>query len=112
MTIGAPHDDLETHQYECLCGTIIPGSEAKNYRRVPDVKDGGEIQPYPYGSMKARPYNFENPQAGRPSPLHNAPSPGLRPFKARINRDAAESRAKLPWTGSVVFLGWMVVLPT
>lgn len=52
------HDDLETHQYECLCGTIIPGSEAKNYRRVPDVKDGGEIQPYPYGSMKARPYNF------------------------------------------------------
>ena len=58
MTIGAPHDDLETHQYECLCGTIIPGSEAKNYRRVPDVKDGGEIQPYPYGSMNARPYNF------------------------------------------------------
>ena len=58
MTIGAPHDDLETHQYECLCGTIIPGSEAKNYRRVPDVKDCGEIQPYPYGSMKARPYNF------------------------------------------------------
>lgn len=47
MTVGAPHDDLETHQYECLCGTIIPGSEAKNHRRVPDVKDGGEIQTYP-----------------------------------------------------------------
>ena len=58
MTIGAPHGDDETHQYECLCGKIIPASEAKRFRSVPDVPDGGEIEPYPYGSMKARPYNF------------------------------------------------------
>lgn len=58
MTIGAPHADNETHQYECLCGKIIPASEAEHFREVPDVPDGGEIEPYPYGSMKARPYNF------------------------------------------------------
>jgi len=57
-TIGAPHADDETHQYECLCGKIIPASEARHFLEVPDVPDGGEIEPYPYGSMKARPYNF------------------------------------------------------
>lgn len=55
MSIGAPHADDETPQYECLCGNIIPVSEAR--RSVPDVPDGGEIEPYPYGSVKARPYN-------------------------------------------------------
>ena len=58
MTIGAPHNDGEPHQYECRCGKIIPASEAKHSRRVAEVQDGGDIEPYPYGSMKARPYNF------------------------------------------------------
>ncbi len=58
MTIGAPHDDDETHQYECRCGTIIPASEARRRREAPAVQDGGDIEPYPYASMKARPYNF------------------------------------------------------
>ena len=54
MAIG----ERETHQYECRCGKVIPASEAEHIRRVPPVEDGGEIQPYPYGSMQARPYNF------------------------------------------------------
>ena len=58
MTIGAPHGDEETHQYECQCGRIIPASEVQHHRSVPEVQDGGDIAPYPYGSMKARPYNF------------------------------------------------------
>jgi hypothetical protein len=58
MTIGAPHDETETHQYECGCGKVIPASEAERIREVPPVEDGGDIQPYPYGTMKARLYNF------------------------------------------------------
>lgn len=53
MTIG----ERET-QYECRCGKTIPASEAGHIRAVRPVEDGGEIQPYPYGSMEARPYNF------------------------------------------------------
>lgn len=58
MTIDAPHDERETPQYECRCGKVILASEAKRTRTVPHVEDGGEIQPYPYGTMKARLYNF------------------------------------------------------
>jgi hypothetical protein len=58
MTIGAPHHETETHQYECGCGKVISASEAKRIREVPPVEDGGDIQPYPYGTMKARLYNF------------------------------------------------------
>ena len=57
MTIGAPHDETETYQYECRCGKVIPASEARRIREVPPVEDGGAIRPYPYGTMKA-PYNF------------------------------------------------------
>lgn len=58
MTIGAPHDETETHQYECGCGKAICASEAERIRKAPPVEDGREIQPYPYGTMKARLYNF------------------------------------------------------
>ncbi len=88
MAIG----ERDTQQYECRCGTVIPASEAEHVRSVPPVEDGGEIQPYPYGSMKARPYNFrpsrqdaqnhprqlpeaETALAARPHPDHNEPSP-------------------------------------
>lgn len=58
MAIGVSHDETETHQHEYGYGKVIPASEAKRIRTVPPVDNGGDIQPYPYGTMKARPYNF------------------------------------------------------